>query len=138
MSLVSDETPLKLDKCVYNKKVHSSIHAQLHSIKVYTITEILAFKYCYVYGGTRDENNGFYFGLLDLLPPWLQILLITLKYSAIADLHTFQFTVAHALGFSIFTDRLLATDLNTETSISNLSEVFLSYLLTYLLTYSWS
>jgi hypothetical protein len=32
-------------------------------------------------------------------------LLITLKYmqySVIADLHTFQFTVAHALGFSVF------------------------------------
>jgi hypothetical protein len=36
------------------------------------------------------------------------------KYSAIADLPTFQFTVSHALGFSIFTSRLLATDLNTE------------------------
>jgi hypothetical protein len=46
-------------------------------------------------------------------------LLITLKYrqySAIADLHTFQFTVAHALGFSVSTSCLLATDLSTETS----------------------
>jgi hypothetical protein len=41
------------------------------------------------------------------------------KYSAIADLHTLQFTVAHALGFSVSTSRLLATDLNTETSTSN-------------------
>jgi hypothetical protein len=38
--------------------------------------------------GTRDENDGFYFGWLDLLSPWLQVLLITLKCSAIADLHT--------------------------------------------------
>jgi hypothetical protein len=38
-----------------------------------------------------------------------------MKYSAIADLHTFHFTVAHALGFSVFTSRFLATDLNTET-----------------------
>jgi hypothetical protein len=38
------------------------------------------------------------------------------QYSAIAHLHTFQFTVAHALGFSVSTSRLLATDLNTETS----------------------
>jgi hypothetical protein len=37
-------------------------------------------------------------------------------YSAIADLHTFQFTAAHALGFSVSTSRLLATDLSTETS----------------------
>jgi hypothetical protein len=46
-------------------------------------------------------------------------LLITLKYrqySANADLHPFQFTVAHALGFSVATSRLLATDLSTETS----------------------
>jgi hypothetical protein len=31
----------------------------------------------------RDENDGFYFVLLDLLAPWLQVYLITLKYSAI-------------------------------------------------------
>jgi hypothetical protein len=47
-------------------------------------------------------------------------LLITFKlhrrYSAIADLHTFQFTVAHTLGFSVSISRLLATDLHTETS----------------------
>jgi hypothetical protein len=43
-------------------------------------------------------------------------LLITLKYrqySAIADLNTFQFTVALAPGFPVFTS-LLATNLNTE------------------------
>jgi hypothetical protein len=50
------------------------------------------------------------------------------QYSAIADLHNFQFTVAPALGFSVSTSRLLATDLNTETSISNLYEVFLPFL----------
>jgi hypothetical protein len=49
---------------------------------------------------------------------------MTLKYSAIADFHTFQFTVAHALGFPVFTSRLLATDLNTETITSNHYEVF--------------
>jgi hypothetical protein len=46
------------------------------------------------------------------------------QYSAIADLHNFQFTVAHALGFSVFTSRFLATDINTETNTSNHSEVF--------------
>jgi hypothetical protein len=34
-----------------------------------------------------------------------------MKYSAIADLHTLQLTVAHALGFSVFTSRILATEL---------------------------
>jgi hypothetical protein len=33
------------------------------------------------------------------------------SYSAIADLHTLQFTVTHALGFSFFTSRILAMDL---------------------------
>jgi hypothetical protein len=64
---------------------------------------------------------------MDLLAPCLQILLITLKYSAIADLHAFQFTVAHALEFSVSTSRLLATDLSTEISTSNQYEVFLLF-----------
>jgi hypothetical protein len=34
------------------------------------------------------------------------------QYSAIANLHTFQFTVPHALGFSVFISRILATDLS--------------------------
>jgi hypothetical protein len=42
-----------------------------------------------------------------------------------ADLHIFQFNVAHTLGFSVSTSRFLATDLNTETSTSNHYEVFL-------------
>jgi hypothetical protein len=33
------------------------------------------------------------------------------KYSAIADLHTLQFTVTHAVRFSVFTSRILATHL---------------------------
>jgi hypothetical protein len=33
------------------------------------------------------------------------------KYIATAGLHTLQFTVTHALGFSVFTSRILATDL---------------------------
>jgi hypothetical protein len=65
--------------------------------------------------------------MIGLLAPWLQFLLVTLKYNAIADLHTFQFTVAHALGFFAFTSRLLATDLNTEISTSNHYEVFLLF-----------
>jgi hypothetical protein len=48
---------------------------------------------------------------------------ITSNYSAIADLHTLQFTVSHALGFSVFTSRNLATDLCL-TVTSNRTEVF--------------
>jgi hypothetical protein len=46
-----------------------------------------------------------------------------------ADFHTLKFTVAHALGFSFSTSRLLSTDVNTETITSNHYEVFLSFLL---------
>jgi hypothetical protein len=34
------------------------------------------------------------------------------QYSAIADLHTLQFTVTHAVVFSVFISRILATDLS--------------------------
>jgi hypothetical protein len=50
------------------------------------------------------------------------------QYNAIADLHTFKFTAAHALGFSVSTSRLLATDLNTRTNTSNHYGVFLPLL----------
>jgi hypothetical protein len=54
--------------------------------------------------------------MIGLLAFRLQYLLITFSYIAIAILHTLQFTIAHALGFSVFTSRLLATDLKTKTS----------------------
>jgi hypothetical protein len=50
-------------------------------------------------------------------------------YSAIADLHNLHFAVTHALGFSVLTSRLLATDLDTQTSTSIHYEVFLLFLL---------
>jgi hypothetical protein len=40
------------------------------------------------------------------------------QYIAIADVHTLQFTVTRALGFSVFTSRILATDLQ-QSVISN-------------------
>jgi hypothetical protein len=42
-------------------------------------------------------------------------------YSTVADLHNSQFTVAHALGFSVFTSHLLVTDLNTGTIKASLN-----------------
>jgi hypothetical protein len=35
----------------------------------------------------------------------------TINYGAIANLHTLQFTFAHKVLFSVFTSRILATDL---------------------------
>jgi hypothetical protein len=40
--------------------------------------------------------------IIGFISSWLHTLSVTFKYSAIADLHTFQFTLAHALGFSLF------------------------------------
>jgi hypothetical protein len=41
------------------------------------------------------------------------------QYSAIADLHTLKFTVAHALGFSSFTSRVQQRIYNSLTVTSN-------------------
>jgi hypothetical protein len=50
---------------------------------------------------------------------------ITRSYRAIADLHTLQFTVTHALGFSVFTSLILATDFITVSlSLQITHEVF--------------
>jgi hypothetical protein len=65
----------------------------------------------------------FYIGWLDLLALRLHSLNYN-KYSAIADLQTYPFTVAPALGFSVVTGCILGTDLNTETVTSNHYEVF--------------
>jgi hypothetical protein len=60
-----------------------------------------------------------------LLARRLRSLLITLNYNAIAIPRTLQSTVAHALGFSVSTSRLLATGLNREISTSTHYQVFL-------------
>jgi uncharacterized membrane protein YfhO len=52
-------------------------------------------------------------------------LLITINTEEWLIQHIFQFTAAHALGFSVSTIRFLATYLDTETSTSNHYEVFL-------------
>jgi hypothetical protein len=50
---------------------------------------------------------------------------ITGNYSAVAILHTFRFTVAHALGFSDFTSHILAADFHTHSMAFQITpEVF--------------
>jgi hypothetical protein len=44
------------------------------------------------------------------------------RYSAIIDLHTFQFTTAHTPGFSVSTSRLLAEEL-THKNYNRLTEL---------------
>jgi hypothetical protein len=80
-----------------------------------------------MYGGMNDENYGLQIGWLDLLTLLGTITVNYKPYSAVTDLHTFQFTAAHALGFSVSASRLLATDLNTEANTSNHYEVFLPF-----------
>jgi hypothetical protein len=38
-------------------------------------------------------------------------LVTTINYSVIAGIHTSHFTITHTLAFSVFTSRVLATDL---------------------------
>jgi hypothetical protein len=49
-------------------------------------------------------------GFIDTLCTHIELQEIT---GTIADLHTSQFTVTHALGFTVFTSRILATDFKT-------------------------
>jgi hypothetical protein len=63
-------------------------------------------------GFVRDLYDGFCIGWLDLLRLIHSHTGTTGNYSAIADLHTLQFTVPHTLGFSGFISRILATDLS--------------------------
>jgi hypothetical protein len=54
--------------------------------------------------------------------------LVHIRNAALSLIYTiYNFTVAHALGSSVSTSRILATDLNTETIISNHYEVFLPF-----------
>jgi hypothetical protein len=59
---------------------------------------------------------------------FLKVTLSYNQYSVIADLDTFQFTVAHAVGFSVITSHILATDNNTGTITSNQYEVLSLFL----------
>jgi hypothetical protein len=62
-------------------------------------------------GGVRVTYRrvwGWIIGFIDTLYTPLGT---TGNYSAIADLHTLQFTFTNALEFSVFTSRILATDL---------------------------
>jgi hypothetical protein len=73
---------------------------------------------------------------LDLLTPHIFTTRDYRQHSAIADLHTLLFTVLHALRFSVFTSRILATDLSQshcnfkshmKSSFHSLTPFFLSF-----------
>jgi hypothetical protein len=59
-------------------------------------------------GGDYRRVLGWMIGFIDTLFTQLGT---TGNYSAIADLHTLQFTMTHALLFTVLTSRILVTDL---------------------------
>jgi hypothetical protein len=55
------------------------------------------------------------------------LVVTTNNYYTNTDFHTLKSTFALALGFSVSTSRLLATNLNTEINTSNHYEIFLLF-----------
>jgi hypothetical protein len=53
--------------------------------------------------------------MIEFIDPTLYISLTYNQYSAFADLHILQFTAAQALKYSVYSSRILTTDLNTGT-----------------------
>jgi hypothetical protein len=88
--------------------VNGSYYSLSTSVVIYTACE---FTYCHVLGFcsrlTRRVLN-WMVGFIDTLFTQLGT---TGNYRAIAILHALQFTVTHTLGFSVFTSRILTTDL---------------------------
>jgi hypothetical protein len=76
-------------------------------------TAFLYLTYCDVHvtnkTGPSSDDWIYYHSLLGV------ITLTHRQYSAISCLHQLQFTVAHALGFSVSTSRFPATDLDAQT-----------------------
>jgi hypothetical protein len=64
-----------------------------------------------VWGLCVTYKTGGWIGLLDLLHPIYSHNLGLRPSSAIADLRNLEFTAANTLGFSVFTSRILSTDL---------------------------
>jgi hypothetical protein len=83
---------------------------------------IYIYIYCHMYGVRVTKIKGSS-GVIGFIGTSVAVSLNYNYYSAVSDLHNLQFTVAHALGFSVSTSRLLATDLNTENITSNDSVV---------------
>jgi hypothetical protein len=66
------------------------------------------------YRKTMDQGIEYLTRLHRLVSIWYEshVFRTTGNYSAITVLHNLQFTVLHALGFSVFSSRILATDLS--------------------------
>jgi hypothetical protein len=115
-SVPSQATARKLEKKEYNVnivfilKVSETLVKQIHRLNIliwyiiFLVQFILSLVwFCVTY------KTGFWIGWLHLIRSQLGT---RGNYSAISVLHILQFTVPHALWFSVFTSRLLATDLS--------------------------
>jgi hypothetical protein len=95
-----------------NAKPRASTGSRTLVVQSVVATQVeLCRPYIVTYFGVCDYRRA-----LDLIIGFIALTHSTLnyrQYSAIADLHTLQFTVTRALGFSVFTSRILATDFNT-------------------------
>jgi hypothetical protein len=105
---------IKRGKCItnhpywnYQRKTRLCLKAQYFHIR--WPNEKYWVKYCHAW--RCDLQDGFWTGLLNLLTPYSHTTRDYRQYSAMAILHTLQFIVAHELDFSVFTSRILATDL---------------------------
>jgi heme-binding NEAT domain protein len=85
----------------------TTIHYSLEYTNVFTFNRTQCYDNNIVTCRVTYET-GFGLDLLHLKHSQLES---TGNHSAIAILHTFQFTVPHALEFSVFSSRILATDL---------------------------
>jgi hypothetical protein len=66
----------------------------------------------YIFSSVWVTINGSFDWLIGFIAPYTVTQLGTTgNYSAIAGLHTLQFSVIHALGFSVYITHILATDL---------------------------
>jgi hypothetical protein len=87
---------LKVTDVTKSDEVHDNLHEDISTCRGLCVT---------------------YRWVVDLMIEFIDTLYIQLgttsNYRAIADPHTLQFTVTHALGFSDFTSRILATDFIT-------------------------
>jgi hypothetical protein len=67
----------------------------------------LVTQYCHVYGGTRDHNDGDLFRMIGFISTSIKSSLNHTQLQRYRYSTHFQFTIAHALEFSVFTSHLL-------------------------------
>jgi hypothetical protein len=116
--------PWTEELCLRNKTLHNQHCRTPNPTFSHKLTANFSFSYCHHLGLLRDLYDGLWTGRLDLLTPYTHHSKLQCYCWSI---HTSQFTVTHALGFSVFTSRNLATDFITVSLSFHIThEVFFS------------